>query len=184
MNFQVDKQIIQTNIGILMNDFTSDKKTHLLPMKELLSSRPKDRLASFQIDLEQSLENHPSHNQIPSKKKQANPVPQTIFMMAPSDWGTVLNNGRKGSMFAPKVIESLLKKMAGHTKKNKSYAIVNVTDLEIEKENFDVAQTLEKENIRHLLEKYSNSFFVHIGGGHDHIYPFFLATQSQLKENE
>lgn len=132
--------------------------------KELLNTRAKDRLSLLE--------------------KKATENVEVIFSKASSDWGTVLNNGRRGSQFAPTVLESMLLKMAGHPDKNKSFSFHEVTNLDTEKTQFEEGQKSETTKLQSLLDKYPTAHLVHLGGGHDHIFPLFMALKPRLQNKK
>lgn len=130
---------------------------------ELLKTRTPDRMKNFKVD------------------KGA----QTLILKSPSDWGTVLNNGRRGSLFAPDVIENLIQKMAGHSNENYSFSSKKVTTLTDEINNFSAAQIAQAKLIQnHLHDNPLAKFIIHIGGGHDHFYPFAMALIQTLKKKK
>lgn len=131
---------------------------------ELLKTRVKDRLSLLEKNVNENVE--------------------VLFSKASSDWGTVLNNGRRGSHFAPTVLESMLLKMAGHPDKNKSFSFHDVSTLDKEKTHFEEAQKAEALKLQALLEKHPNAHLVHLGGGHDHIFPLFMALKSKLQNKK
>lgn len=141
----------------------TDNNTQHSP-KEYLLTRSKDRLSLLE-------------------KKTAEEA-EIIFAKAPSDWGTVLNNGRRGSQFSPTVIESMLFKMAGHPERNKTLYFEDVTKPNIEETQFTEAQKQEAKNIKSLMEKNPKAHLVHLGGGHDHIFPLYLALQSKIENKK
>lgn len=105
---------------------------------------------------------------------------EVCVLKASADWGTVLNNGRRGSLFAPNVLENLLLKMAGHANKNYSLEFFEVSNFKSE-ENSDlkVSQLNESQKIaQHLKNLSQKKYLLHIGGGHDHFYPLMHAYLS------
>lgn len=102
---------------------------------------------------------------------------EVVVLKASADWGTVLNNGRRGSLFAPTVLENLLSKMAGHPNKNHTLCFHEVTNFQNEEQSdFKNAQINEAKRIEEVLKKTdTKKFLLHLGGGHDHFYPLMLA---------
>lgn len=140
-----------------------DQPTQTNPAK-LLQTRTPDRLALL--------------------NKKERKLAEVIFAKASSDWGTVLNNGRRGSQYSPIVIETMLLKMAGHLSKNKTFCFEEVTDLKNECANFEEAQIHEAQKIKELIEQNPHAQIIHIGGGHDHIYPLFLAIKEKIAKKK
>lgn len=105
---------------------------------------------------------------------------EVCVLKASADWGTVLNNGRRGSLFAPNVLESLLLKMAGHATKNNSLEFFEVSNFKSEEQiDLKVSQLNESQKIaQHLKNLSQKKYLLHIGGGHDHFYPLLLAYLS------
>lgn len=106
-----------------------------------------------------------------------------VFLLAPSDWGTVLNNGRRGSLFGPKVITNLISKMAAHPKKNYTLEIHEVTNIDDEQAStLEDSQKNEQQKILSALRRQpSLQHILHIGGGHDHFHPLILGVLELLK---
>ncbi len=111
---------------------------------------------------------------------------EVLILKASSDWGTVLNMGRRGSFNAPLVIENLLLKMACHQDKNPTIEFREVCDFELEQTQNDLreAQNVEANQIFKLInESPTRNHVIHIGGGHDHFFPYITAILKKNLEN-
>lgn len=104
-----------------------------------------------------------------------------LFLKFSSDRGTVLNQGRRGSCFAPEAILTVVKKLCSHNllKWSEEEIIDRVQeekDLALSQKNAcQKIETIFRENPR--AEK-----FIYLGGGHDHVYPALKALNSFTKK--
>lgn len=99
-----------------------------------------------------------------------------LILCSPSDIGVRRNLGRNGARFAPKSILSYLQKLNKHGDKN-TFTAIEVTDQITEKNNFQLAQAQSAKKIHSLIKSHNNPITIHIGGGHDHIYPLLKAIK-------
>ena len=96
-----------------------------------------------------------------------------VIMLAPHDEGVMRNGGRRGSALAPKCIVHCLKKFSlGLSEQNKVQVIEVV---QADNESFESMQLKQTNVITSTLQTKSRSHIVHVGGGHDHIYPLLAA---------
>ena len=95
------------------------------------------------------------------------------FLMSESDWGVSRNGGRPGARFAPQAILHCLGKMVAHT--DLSWQAHSISLGGREREDFSKAQ----EDSCQMISKHlrSRHLTVHLGGGHDHIYPLLMALE-------
>lgn len=100
-----------------------------------------------------------------------------MILTSPSDLGVCRNGGRRGAKYAPEAIWSVLKKMAVHN--DFPLGTSEVSDALLEIKDFDKAQIKSTEKIKKVLELKSFKKLVHIGGGHDHIYPLLNALNGK-----
>jgi formiminoglutamase len=108
---------------------------------------------------------------------QKNSSNSVCFITSSSDTGVTRNFGRYGARFAPQAILNEFKKMIFPTSwKSRSFNAIEVANTDYEKENFQQAQLNEAENILNLLKR--DHSFIHLGGGHDHVYPMLKAMLS------
>ena len=97
-----------------------------------------------------------------------------LFLKFSSDTGTILNGGRRGSLFAPEAILSVVKKLACHNLLK--WSDIELADIEAEKKNFKASQISSADRIQKILaSQIRTQNFVYLGGGHDHIYPVIKA---------
>jgi formiminoglutamase len=109
--------------------------------------------------------------------------PECIFLKSSTDTGVIRNGGRNGARFAPKSFLSTFKKFSQHIDlKSRSFLEVEVSDQALEEKNFHESQDLECEKIKEVVKKHPRARFIHLGGGHDHIYPFLMALSSSAKK--
>lgn len=97
-----------------------------------------------------------------------------LILCSPSDIGVRLNLGRNGTRFAPEAILNSLKKMQNHLP-YKDISLLNVSNQKEEELDFEKAQSKETDRIKAALEKNNSHRLIHLGGGHDHIFPLLSA---------
>lgn len=100
-----------------------------------------------------------------------------LLLLSPADQGVIRNLGRAGARFAPDAIVCQLKKMAA-TKTNNKIFYKNILS---DSSNFDSSQTETSKIISSLLDL-SPKGIIHLGGGHDHIYPLLNAIDDKYKK--
>lgn len=94
------------------------------------------------------------------------------ILTSSSDLGVVRNGGRRGSNFGPQAILSNLLKMASHQTKNK-FAVHEVSS-----DQFD-----QEADAKRILPKITkDKKIIHLGGGHDHIFPLLKAINQHYKK--
>ncbi len=98
-----------------------------------------------------------------------------LFITSSSDVGVMRNGGRNGARFAPKAIINSFKKWAITTRlANLQWGQVEVANQAHELQDFTAAQLNEVNQLSHVLNK-GKQRVIHLGGGHDHIYPLLQA---------
>lgn len=97
-----------------------------------------------------------------------------IIFYSPSDVGVMRNNGRNGARYAPKAILNRLAKLNNHLNEKDRIIVKEVTNQNIELRNFEQARASSIANFSHL---YSTATKIHLGGGHDQIYPLLKAIE-------
>ena len=103
-----------------------------------------------------------------------------LFLNYSSDIGTIRNQGRRGSLYAPEAILNIVKKLACHNLKK--WASCEIASLEDELDNFDDAQKKYIEKVFQILSQSNRAEkIVYLGGGHDHIYPTVMAINNFSK---
>lgn len=110
-------------------------------------------------------------------KIKSNPV----FLFSPSDVGVRRNLGRNGSRYAPQAIFNQFCSLNNHFLYENIYT-VNTTSQKKEAENFQLAQNLSAAEIESKISlQVDFTKTIHIGGGHDHIFPLLKAIQNSKK---
>lgn len=108
--------------------------------------------------------------------------PTTIFLKSSTDQGVIRNGGRNGSRFAPKSLLTFFKRLTYTPKlKHLHFQELEVANEFEEKSNFKEAQLKQSERIKKVFEQNPDAQFIHLGGGHDHIYPLLLAFADKYK---
>lgn len=122
-----------------------------------------------------------------SQKRQAEsldalfgPHPQAkgaLILKSSTDAGVMRNGGRNGARLAPKSLLATLRRMTlAANFPFKAIAEVEVSNEELEGTDFAEAQLAEANRIAEEL-KTEPGFVLHVGGGHDHIYPLLRALE-------
>ncbi len=106
-----------------------------------------------------------------------------VFLTSSTDIGVIRNGGRNGARFAPKAFLSTLKKFS-LVEKLIHYRFTNteVGNIEEEEKDFKHAQQEEAARISEIIELNPSSTLIHIGGGHDHIYPLMKALSKTFQK--
>ncbi len=95
-----------------------------------------------------------------------------LFIKSSTDTGVIRNGGRNGARLAPKSLLSYFRKLALDKKaKEFSFRELEVSSLDEEKIDFSAAQEKEALRIKTAVSGSGNARLIHLGGGHDHIYP-------------
>ncbi|MDD4973329.1 MAG: arginase family protein [Bacteriovorax sp.] len=104
-----------------------------------------------------------------------------LFLKFSSDTGTILNLGRRGSLFAPEAILAIIKNFACHNLLK--WSDVELADREDENIDFPASQNKLAQKIQKILMAASRTQnFVYLGGGHDYIYPTVSALNHFTKK--
>ncbi len=105
-----------------------------------------------------------------------------LFIKSSSDIGVIRNGGRNGARLAPQSLLSYFKKLALDQKaKEFSFRELEVSSMEEEKNDFSSAQEKEALRIKTAFASLENSRIIHLGGGHDHIYPLLKSFSHKKK---
>jgi formiminoglutamase len=104
-----------------------------------------------------------------------------LILKSSSDVGVMRNGGRNGARLAPQALIATLKKMT----LSPSFPVRSITEYEVadkdkEEKDFSLAQELSTQTISGLLSSQSG-FVLHLGGGHDHIYPLLMSFKETKK---
>ena len=106
---------------------------------------------------------------------------EVLFVKSSSDIGVMRNGGRNGARLAPKSLLSYFRKLAlDKISAQYSFREIEVSSMDEESENFPKAQENEALRIETALRMSPGARVIHIGGGHDHIYPL-LRSYSHAK---
>ena len=110
-----------------------------------------------------------------------NENPQALILTSPSDIGVIRNGGKLGAGFGPKVILNELKKFQYHPHSLSTVKVVEVTNKKIEENDFTESQKQQSKKLEKEI-KVSSCPIIHLGGGHDHIYPLLKSLQVREKK--
>lgn len=101
--------------------------------------------------------------------------PTHLFLTSSSDTGVYRNGGRRGTQFAPEAIINTFKKLSklSHIE---AISYSEVSTPVTEQVDFHKAQNAEAQKIADILQS-NSAQTVHIGGGHDHVYPMIKALR-------
>lgn len=94
------------------------------------------------------------------------------LLLDSSDEGVIRNGGRRGTSYGPLALLAPLKKMSYHTFLPDKLFYYELTA----KNQTDKS----KEIVEHLGQITIDKPLVHLGGGHDHIFPFLMALEKKL----
>jgi formiminoglutamase len=94
-----------------------------------------------------------------------------------TDIGVRRNGGRNGARFAPIVIIEQFKNMIFHLR-DIEFSEFEISNRQKEEKDFELAQKAE---IKNIGQKLNDQNLIHIGGGHDHIYPLLMALEKKFK---
>lgn len=101
-----------------------------------------------------------------------------VILQSPFDFGVIRNGGRRGARHAPASLLNPFLKMATHQKISLSLK-KPIDSMGEDLENFDHFQEREVSQFTTLLgQPYKR--ILHLGGGHDHVYPFVKAISENL----
>jgi formiminoglutamase len=108
---------------------------------------------------------------------------ECVFLKSSTDTGVIRNGGRNGARFAPQSFLSTFKKFSQSEELKKwTFFDQEVSNASEEESNFQEAQVKESEEITSIIKKHPSARLCHIGGGHDHIYPYLKALSAQYKK--
>jgi formiminoglutamase len=106
-----------------------------------------------------------------------------LFLTSSSDTGVIRNGGRNGARFAPQAFLSTFKKFSQVEKLKKyQFTTLETSSSDEEQNDFHAAQINQSIRIENGLRSHSKSTIIHLGGGHDHIYPLLRALSSIYKK--
>lgn len=98
-----------------------------------------------------------------------------LFVKSSSDVGVIRNGGRNGARFAPRSLLSFFKKLAIDPRASRfAFQEAEVSRADEEVTDFEDAQKREAARIADEFRKFPGARLIHLGGGHDHVYPLLL----------
>lgn len=107
---------------------------------------------------------------------------EVLFLKSSSDVGVIRNGGRNGARLAPQSLLSYFRKLTLDEESRKySFREVEVSLLSEEISDFPSAQEKESLRIQTVLMGSKSSRVIHLGGGHDHIYPLLKSFSHKKK---
>jgi formiminoglutamase len=113
------------------------------------------------------------------EKTNNNEKPIAKIFLSPTDQGVILNGGKNGARFSPRVIINHLKKMAKPEENQLLFIETEVvSDETLEIKHFQDSQFAAIEKIKLSLKSSCPKKLIHLGGGHDHVYSFIKALSS------
>lgn len=104
--------------------------------------------------------------------------PDVIFLVSPTDLGVCRNGGRRGASFGPQAILHCFQNMSKHSD-SPTYKIHQVAFAQNEAENFQNSQTKSSECIKEIIRNNPKANIIHLGGGHDHVFPYINALEKE-----
>lgn len=117
-----------------------------------------------------------------SKEKHSLNPCSLLILTSSSDVGVMRNGGRNGSRLAPQSLLSSFKKLnQSENHQNFSCYQHEVTSISAEQADFVQAQLTQAQHITHWREQYPHSRLLHLGGGHDHIFPLLTSLSASPK---
>lgn len=111
--------------------------------------------------------------------KESGSKPEDVLILtAASDQGVIRNLGRRGGQWGPKALLATLAKMVAPTSLEKDFlSLQEVASSALEEKDFSQGQILETQQIASALKRDESFKILHLGGGHDHIYPLLSAIK-------
>lgn len=106
-------------------------------------------------------------------KREDNTDYETLIFLSSSDVGVMRNNGRNGSRYAPRAIINQVQKFNNHLDSKNKALLIEVTNQLKEQKDFKLARLEMVDLIKDQLT--TPSKYIHLGGGHDQIYPLLKA---------
>lgn len=132
---------------------------------QVLSSRASESLKNAFID-----------------SKDADENTKSLILTSPTDLGVCRNGGRRGTAYGPKAILALLKKASLSSQIEGTICEELVSSDVEELKNFEESQKLEANKIKNAISNFKGQNIIHIGGGHDHVYPFLMGLDKAGKK--
>ena len=102
-----------------------------------------------------------------------------LFLLSPNDSGVIRNGGKRGARFAPETLVHLFSKM--NSCSHKLWCSKEVANPHYNSDQFDYSQKESIELISAQLSEQTFEHIVHLGGGHDHIYPLAQSVSKKAQ---
>lgn len=119
--------------------------------------------------------NHRKSSRLAEKQTKES---KNLILTSENDLGVYRNGGRRGASYGPQSILSQFKKFAqSEIDSFEIQSISNSSELD-----FNKMQMNSIGNIKHHFNKLKRKNIVHLGGGHDHIYPLLKGIEDQFKK--
>lgn len=99
----------------------------------------------------------------------------SLILNSPTDMGVCRNGGRRGTAFAPDALLCCLKKMSDQSNIPKTL-VMQISQEAEERASFVESQRQSSARTEYILGRLPKlQKLIHLGGGHDHIYPLMSA---------
>lgn len=108
---------------------------------------------------------------------------ENLIIASADDTGVRLNGGRAGARLAPKALINVFKKLTCSSPIREKGIEVQYFDQQADWQNFEDSQRKQSQLFAKSLTTQRQNI-LHLGGGHDHIYPLLLALQEDQKIKE
>ena len=120
-------------------------------------------------------------------------IAKELFICSPCDEGVARNGGRRGARFAPLALKNILQRMQlpqGHDLQATILELqpfpefVQATDFKsANSKPFDDFQTNQQQSVAKAMQLVSPRQLIHLGGGHDHVYPLLMALSEKYQNH-
>ncbi len=107
------------------------------------------------------------------------------IITGPDDWGVARNGGRRGARFAPQAILNALKSYQNNSKRDFAGIKTHLMPTHFEREQLSFEELQNEHALKWqeiFADKNAMSSFIHLGGGHDHIYPLLVGFDAHLNK--
>lgn len=107
-----------------------------------------------------------------------------LILSSADDCGVRLNGGRPGARLSPKAMLNVFKKLTASPSLQKHGLEHQLLTTRYQLSDFENSQLAAHQEMLLVLGQRKREKILHLGGGHDHIFPYLLALQAdpQIKE--
>lgn len=107
---------------------------------------------------------------------------RSLFVESPDDWGVARNGGRRGARFAPQAILSALKSFQNNSSSELGALKRHTLESTFMRPqlSFEELQSTHTKIWQTLFSETAPTRYIHLGGGHDHIYPLLAGYDLYL----